>query len=43
MGQTSEFDIINNSIDISTLPIGIYTIQIKDEKGNLYTNKFIKE
>jgi hypothetical protein len=43
MGQMSEFDIINNSIDISTLPIGIYTIQIKDENGNLFTNKFIKE
>ena len=43
MGQISEFDIINNSVDIGNLPIGIYIIQIKDEKGNLYTKKFVKE
>ncbi len=35
--------LIGNNIDISGLPTGIYFIQWKDEKGQLFTSKFIKE
>lgn len=43
IGQISKFEIINNSINISILPKGIYTVKIKDESDNLYINKVIKE
>lgn len=43
LGQTTEVNVINNSIAIGNLASGVYSIQTKDEKGNLYTNKFIKE
>lgn len=42
-GQITEVDIINNRIEIGNFLSGVYVIQIKDKKGNLYTNKFIKE
>ncbi len=32
-----------NNIDVSRLPKGIYFIQLKDEKGQLFLSKFIKE
>lgn len=43
IGQISILEIHNNTIDVSMLLSGVYVIQIKDEKGNLHTNKFIKE
>ncbi len=43
IGQISVLEIHNNTIDVSMLLSGVYVIQIKDEKGNLHTNKFIKE
>lgn len=43
LGQITEVDIKNNSIEIGNLLAGIYILQTKDVFGNLYTNKFIKE
>ncbi|MFA9214833.1 MAG: LamG-like jellyroll fold domain-containing protein [Candidatus Methylacidiphilales bacterium] len=43
IGQISVLDIFNNTVNVSMLLSGVYVIQIKDEKGNLYTNKIIKE
>lgn len=43
LGQISVLEVNNNTIDVSMLLGGVYTLQIKDEKGNTYTNKFIKE
>ncbi len=43
LGQITEVDIKNNSIEIGNLLGGIYILQTKDVFGNLYTNKFIKE
>lgn len=43
VGQTTEVNLVNNTIEIGNLLSGVYIIQVKDFQGNLYTNKFIKE
>lgn len=42
-GQTTEVNLVNNTIEIGNLLSGVYTIQTRDVFGNLFTNKFIKE
>ncbi len=44
IGQVLQTEKLNgNSIDVSGLPKGIYFIQLKDKKGQVFTSKFIKE
>ena len=44
IGQVIQQEQLNgNSIDVSNLQRGFYFIQLKDENGNLFTSKFIKE
>jgi len=44
IGQVLQNEKLNrNSINVSSLPKGIYFIQLKDEKGQVFTSKFIKE
>ncbi len=43
LGQITEVDIKNNTVEISALNTGVYTFQAIDNLGKMYISKFIKE
>lgn len=45
MGEKVLVRFINadNTVDISNLANGVYTLQVRDKLGNLYSSKFVKE